>query len=53
MNKYEINLTSQFKEELDNIYSYIYSSLKSPIIANKLYLKIKDSILNILNDGEK
>ena len=47
MNKYSINLTSQFNEELKNIYEYIYYTLSSPQTANKLYFKIKNSILSL------
>ena len=47
MNKYSVNLTSQFNKELKDIYEYIYYSLSSPQTANKLYFKIKNSILNL------
>lgn len=44
MKKYKINLTSQFNKELDFILS---SSLCSSQAIKKLYLKIKNSILNL------
>lgn len=47
MNEYLVHLTSQFSEEFDKIYYYIYSSFHSPLTANKFYSKIKDSILSL------
>jgi len=47
MNKFEIFFSSTFKEELDNIYNYIYSSLNSPITAVKFYKMVKNSIQNL------
>lgn len=47
MIKYSINLTLQFKRELEEIYNYIFFSLSSPKAATNLYLKIKNSILTL------
>lgn len=44
MNKYKVNLTSQFIEELDKI---LYFSLYSQKTVKKLYDKIKNSVLNL------
>lgn len=44
MNKYKINLTSQFIEELDKI---LYFSLYSQKTVKKLYDKIKNSVLSL------
>ena len=44
MNEYSINITSQFREELDEIYYYIYFTLSSPNTAKVLYSKIKKTI---------
>lgn len=46
MNEYSINITSQFREELDEIYYYIYFTLSSPNTAKVLYSKIKKTISN-------
>lgn len=47
MNKYHVKLTKQFNEELNQIYNYICFSLYSPRAANKLYDKIKNSVLGL------
>lgn len=47
MISYEINLSNQFREELDNIYNYICFYLGSPQTANKIYHKTKNSILSL------
>ncbi len=47
MNEYSINITSQFREELDEIYYYIYFTLSSPNTAKVLYSKIKKTIFNL------
>lgn len=44
MNKYKVNLTSQFIEELDKI---LYFSLYSQKTVKKLYDKIKNSVLSL------
>lgn len=47
MINYGINLSNQFREELDNIYNYIRFSLASPQTANKIYNNIKNAILSL------
>ncbi len=47
MNKYLINTTDIFEEELENIFYYIAFVLNEPNIAKKLYKKIKMKILSL------
>lgn len=53
MNKYKINLTSQFNRELEDIYYYIYFCLYSPRAANRIYNKIKNTILSLDTSPER
>ena len=53
MDKYIINITSHFSEELENIYYYIYFYLNSPKAANRLYNKVKNEILSLRNSPER
>ena len=46
-NKYEVILTEKAKVELREIYDYISKSLMAETAANKLYNKIKESILRL------
>ena len=47
INKYIIKLSPSFENELNNIYRYILFELKEPMIASKLYDKIKNTILSL------
>ncbi len=47
MNKYKINITEPFYEELDRIYYYICFFLNSPKAAKRLFNKIKEEILTL------
>ena len=47
MNKYKINTTMAFEEELQFIYEYIANQLQEPNIAKQNYKKIRDKILTL------
>lgn len=47
MSEYFINISLQFREELERIYFYISYVLSSPHTANKLYFKVKESVLSL------
>ncbi len=47
MNKYKVNTTMAFEEELQFIYEYIANQLQEPTIAKQNYKKIRDKILTL------
>ena len=47
MNKYKVNTTMAFEEELQFIYEYIANQLQEPNIAKQNYKKIRDKILTL------
>ena len=47
MDKYTIKHSPSFEKELNNIYRHILFKLKEPMIASKLYDKIKNTIISL------
>lgn len=43
-NKYKVQLVGTFKEDLRNIYNYIYQVLQEPLVAKRLIHKIRQEM---------